>query len=144
MNNIGRLGEEIIAKWLEQQNCQIIAQRWRCREGEIDLIALEKKTNTIIFVEVKTRNLRNWDENGLLAINEQKQAKILLTAETFLSKNPDYSQYNCRFDLALLNYQYIATKEEKNILIIPQKLNSSILYQNYEIMIKNYLKNIID
>ncbi len=144
MNNIGRLGEEIIAKWLEQQNHQIIAQRWRCREGEIDLIALKEKTNTLIFVEVKTRNLRNWDENGLLAINEQKQAKILLTAETFLSKNPDYSQYNCRFDLALLNYQHTAIKEENNTLIIPQKLNSSILYQNYEIMIKNYLKNIID
>ncbi len=143
MVNIGKLGEEIIAQWLQRQNYRIIAQRWRCREGEIDLISQEKKINNLVFVEVKTRNLRNWDHDGILAVNEQKQAKLWLTAETFLSQNPHLADLDCRFDLALLTYKPSKELSLDNSLNIPSSLNTPIFYQGYEFLIKDYLKGIL-
>lgn len=51
---IGKYGEQIAAKYLQDRGYQIIEQNWRCDLGEIDLIA--KNKSTIVFVEVKTRN----------------------------------------------------------------------------------------
>ncbi len=144
MTDIGKLGEEIIAQWLQRQNYQIFAQRWRCREGEIDLIAQEKKTNNIVFVEVKTRNLRNWDLNGILAVNEQKQAKLWLTAETFLSKNPQLADLDCRFDLALLTYKPSRKSGKHPTSIILPELHCPIFYQGYEFIIEDYIRDILD
>lgn len=51
--NIGKLGENIAAKYLTKNGFSIISRNFRTRYGEIDLIA--KKSNKICFVEVKTR-----------------------------------------------------------------------------------------
>ncbi|RMF25974.1 MAG: YraN family protein, partial [Cyanobacteria bacterium J083] len=40
MHQIGKAGEKLVAKWLKTQNWQILHQQWRCRFGEIDIIAL--------------------------------------------------------------------------------------------------------
>jgi len=144
VNIVGKLGEEITAKWLEKQNYKIIAQNWRCREGEIDIIAQKKAGNNLTFVEVKTRNLRNLDHQGILAVNEQKQAKLWLTAETFLSKYPELAEYNCRFDLALLTYKPLPKINQKSQqLITLLQLNIPIFYQGYEFRIVNYIEGII-
>ena len=62
MKDIGTLGEELVIRWLGQ-SCDLLKQNWRCRWGEIDLIVRDKKEQTIIFVEVKTRSQNNWDQN---------------------------------------------------------------------------------
>jgi putative endonuclease len=51
---IGKYGEDLSAKYLQDRGYQIIERNWRCNFGEIDLIA--KDNNRIVFVEVKTRN----------------------------------------------------------------------------------------
>ncbi|MGL5077470.1 MAG: YraN family protein, partial [Waterburya sp.] len=52
---IGTLGEQLVGRWLQIQNYTLLQQNWRCRWGEIDLIAQEANTGAIAFVEVKTR-----------------------------------------------------------------------------------------
>jgi putative endonuclease len=99
----GELGEEVVAQWLLTRGGKILQRRWRWKRGEIDLIAIE--SNTLLFIEVKTRDRRNWDEDGLLAINPQKQAKIIQTAQLFLLKHPYLAEYACRFDAAIVRHQ---------------------------------------
>jgi putative endonuclease len=101
--NTGELGEAVVATWLGERGAKILHQRWRWRRGEIDLIAIE--SGTLLFIEVKTRNNRNWDADGLLAVTPQKQARLFSSAELFLVKYPDFSDYPCRFDVAIVRHQ---------------------------------------
>jgi putative endonuclease len=111
--NTGELGEEVVAQWLISRGNELLHRRWRSRGGEIDLIAIERTegkygaSETLIFIEVKTRNRRNWDEDGLLAIDERKQAKLINTATLFLAKHPHLAEYPCRFDVAIVRHQSI-------------------------------------
>jgi putative endonuclease len=52
---IGALGERLAADHLTGIGLRIVARNWRCRYGELDLIAVDPVTNTVVFVEVKTR-----------------------------------------------------------------------------------------
>ena len=55
MNNIaiGSFGEDVAIRYLEMRGYRVIAKNFKCRLGEIDIIA--EKRDEIIFVEVKTR-----------------------------------------------------------------------------------------
>jgi putative endonuclease len=101
--NTGKLGEEVVAQWIIERGGEILARRWRWQRGEIDLIAIER--DTLLFIEVKTRNRSNLDADGLLAITPQKQAKIIRTAQLFLAKHPCLADDPCRFDVAIVRHQ---------------------------------------
>jgi putative endonuclease len=103
--NTGKQGEEVVAQWLIARGAKILHHRWRWKRGEIDLIAIE--SDTLLFIEVKTRNKSNWDADGLLAITPQKQAKIISTAQLFLLQHPHLADYPCRFDVAIVRHQPI-------------------------------------
>lgn len=102
---IGILGEKLVAHWLRGQGWQILQHQYRTRWGEIDLIGVCPNRTTVIFVEVKTRNHRNWDEDGLLAVTATKQEKLILSAQWFLSQHPELADYCCQFDVALVRWQ---------------------------------------
>jgi putative endonuclease len=53
---LGRLGEQCAADYLTRAGYRLIARNWRCRLGEIDLVALQG--DQFVFVEVKTRRGR--------------------------------------------------------------------------------------
>jgi putative endonuclease len=98
--NIGNLGENLIRELLKVQGWQILATQWRCRWGELDIVARDRYW--LIFVEVKTRSLNNLDLNGALAVNKSKQKKLYLSALEFLGRNPQLASLSCRFDVALV------------------------------------------
>jgi len=52
---LGRDGEDAAAAYLRSQNYEIIEQRWHLHHLEIDIVALDRNTGEIVFVEVKTR-----------------------------------------------------------------------------------------
>jgi putative endonuclease len=51
---IGRYGEDVAARRLGEAGLTVIERNWRCREGEIDIVAVEGAT--LVFCEVKTRS----------------------------------------------------------------------------------------
>ena len=94
---LGRWGEAQVGEWLHKHGYHLIASGYRCRMGEVDLIAA--KGNYLAFVEVKLRK----DDHFAYAreqVTLQKQRRIRSTAEYFLAANPDYADFFCRFDVA--------------------------------------------
>ncbi|CAN1209843.1 UPF0102 protein tll1737 [Tumidithrix helvetica PCC 7403] len=100
---IGNKGEAFVTDLLKTNGWQIIATQWKCRWGEIDIIACDR--HWLIFVEVKTRSDRNWDRDGALAITLRKQQKLYKAASEFLLQYPNLALLPCRFDVALVRYQ---------------------------------------
>lgn len=140
MTKIGRLGEEIVSQWLEERGCRIIHRNWRCRWGEIDLIGWEDFSETLVFVEVKTRKVRrkhanNWDNSGILAVNWQKQGKLRLVADEFLYENSFFAETNCRFDVVIVNYKPAPNVDNW------QREKGIFYHQGYEFQVAEYIPN---
>jgi len=91
----GRKGERIAAIFLLRQGFDILARRYRGRSGELDIIALE--SNTLVFVEVKTRASRDFGEPWEF-VDWRKQQILRRTAEEFIADH-DMGQYAYRFDI---------------------------------------------
>jgi len=92
---LGARGEEIAVAYLKRQKYRIIETNFRCRCGEVDIIARDGKT--LVFVEVKTRRTASY---GLpqLAVTPFKQRQISKAALAYLSKNR-LMEENARFDV---------------------------------------------
>ena len=52
---IGALGEQVAVDHLTSVGLHVLDRNWRCRYGELDIIASDEATRTVVFVEVKTR-----------------------------------------------------------------------------------------
>ena len=89
---IGNIGEEIAVKYLQQEEYIIINRNFKCKQGEIDIIAKDVKKGELVFIEVKTRRNYNYG-NPSEAVDERKQKHIYRSAEyyvyaTHLEKEP--------------------------------------------------------
>ncbi|HJT96187.1 MAG TPA: YraN family protein [Mycobacterium sp.] len=52
---IGALGEQLAVDHLESLGLRVLVRNWRCRYGELDVIAADDARRIVVFVEVKTR-----------------------------------------------------------------------------------------
>ena len=92
----GNAGEAEAARYLRKQGYTLLASQWRCRFGELDLVARDRK-GTICFVEVK---LRGTGAIGLPRefVDRRKQERLRAAAAAWLSTHdPDAP---ARFDVA--------------------------------------------
>lgn len=96
--NTGLQAEQRAVQYLQQQGLKLIAQNYRGRFGEIDIIMQDK--DVLVFVEVRLR--RNGDFGGAAAsIDARKQQRIIQTAQQYLG-GLKYAP-PCRFDAVLID-----------------------------------------
>ena len=90
----GAWGEALAAEYLRKKHYKIVASGYRCRFGEIDLIAQDRKF--MVFVEVKLRKSANFAQ-AMEYVDQAKQDRLRSTAALYLSQNPTCLQP--RFDV---------------------------------------------
>lgn len=71
-------------------------RNYRCRGGEIDIIA--RDGGDLVFVEVKTRR-SDIDSSASEAVDSRKRSKIVRSAVEYLCER-DLGEIGCRFDVA--------------------------------------------
>lgn len=92
---LGKWGESIVAEDLRKRGWRVLAAGYRCRFGEIDLIASNGKF--LAFTEVKLRKGTAYG-TAAEAVTGRKQSRIRATAQFYLAQHPTSLQP--RFDVA--------------------------------------------
>ncbi|MDD2717794.1 MAG: YraN family protein [Candidatus Wallbacteria bacterium] len=93
---LGEHGEHRASEYIRELGFSLVAENFRSRFGEIDLIV--SCGEQLVFVEVKTRKTAFGMDPGFL-VNRAKQQRIKKTALYFIAIHPEYQNYNFRFDV---------------------------------------------
>ena len=89
------LSAETRAVWaLRLSLHHVLARRWRCRLGEIDVVA--RRGRTLVFVEVKARAS---ETAAIEAVDARSRARILAAADLWVAAHPFYADFDRRFDI---------------------------------------------
>lgn len=98
MNERGRRAEQWAAQYLQRQGLKPVAQNYRSRYGEIDLVMQDGAT--LVFVEVRLRGNAGFG-GAAASLDGRKQQRIVRTAQQYLAglaRTPP-----CRFDAVLMD-----------------------------------------
>jgi putative endonuclease len=97
MNRRGVPAESLAAAFLEHQGLKIRERNYRCRFGEIDLVAASGAT--LVFVEVRARESEAFG-GAAASITAAKRRRLIAAARHYLAKHP--VRHACRFDVVLV------------------------------------------
>lgn len=81
-DELGRRGEDVAAGFLEQQGLVVLSRNWRCRFGELDLVATD--ADRLVVCEVKTRTGTRFGEPAE-AVTDRKVARIRRVTNAWLA-----------------------------------------------------------
>ena len=79
---VGKLGEKLAQKFLKRKGYRILETGFRCREGEIDIIAQQK--DYLVFIEVRTKSSLRFGTPEE-SITQKKKEKLITSASTYIS-----------------------------------------------------------
>jgi len=99
---LGKKGEALALKFLENKGYKYIARNYRYGKGEIDIIC--EHEDDLIIVEVKSVRVDGFG-TGEERITPNKQKMIIETTYGFLSENEQYEEYGVRFDVVVVNFK---------------------------------------
>lgn len=91
----GNSGEDIASQYLESLDYKILVRNFNCKQGEIDIIALDE--NEYVFVEVKTRTNGSYG-NPSDAVDDNKKKHIWNSAKYYIYLHHLENKY-IRFDV---------------------------------------------
>jgi putative endonuclease len=97
MNRAGARAEERCADEMRAAGLVLIERNWRCRLGEIDLIAEDR--GVLVFAEVRMRRAFAFGGAGE-SVTAAKRARLLAAARLYLARRPES---RCRFDVFLVD-----------------------------------------
>lgn len=96
----GLAAESLAADLLIRRGLRIVDRNYRCKGGEIDLVA--RDGDTLVFVEVRTRNSSAFG-GAAASIGPRKQARLALAANHYLAAHRETAKLFCRFDCVLID-----------------------------------------
>lgn len=96
--NSGAIAENLAVRFLQRQGLRILERNFRCRSGEIDVIACDR--DTLVFVEVRLREPSVFG-GAVQSITTTKQNRLRKAARYYLGQQS--SGKSCRFDAILLD-----------------------------------------
>ncbi len=102
----GKLGEQLACAALKKKGYKIIETNYRCRQGEVDIIALHK--DCLVFIEVRSKagNSFGSPEESVTA---QKKQRLISTAMDYLSSHRDLPE-NWRIDFVAVELDPLTNK----------------------------------
>ena len=97
MNREGVRAEDRCAELMRSAGLLLVARNWRCRHGEIDLVAEER--GVLVFAEVRMRRAFAFGGAGE-SVTAAKRARLIAAARLYLARCPETL---CRFDVFLVD-----------------------------------------
>ena len=94
-NDLGRHGERIAAIYLADAGLRLLDRNWRCRDGELDIVAREG--DSLVFCEVKTRRGVGFG-HPVEAVTPVKQRRMRTLAQRWLAAHEEHAP-ELRFDV---------------------------------------------
>jgi putative endonuclease len=85
-NELGKTGEQLAAEYLKTKGFEVLETNWRFKQYELDLIVKMPNRDTIVFVEVKTRQT-NYFGYPETFVTKAKQKLIAKAAALYLDEN---------------------------------------------------------
>ncbi|TWG05981.1 putative endonuclease [Streptomyces brevispora] len=93
---LGRYGEDLAARLLTDAGMSVLERNWRCRAGEIDIVALDG--DALVICEVKTRRAGGF-EHPMAAVTPAKADRLRRLAELWLDRHDGPPPGGVRIDL---------------------------------------------
>lgn len=94
-NELGAHGERIAAAYLTSAGLRVLERNWRCREGELDIVA--RDGDALVFCEVKTRRGVGFGSPAE-AVTPSKQRRLRTLAHRWLAAHDEHAP-ELRFDV---------------------------------------------
>jgi putative endonuclease len=98
---LGRRGEDAVARWLAASGWTVLARRWRCAAGELDLVVRDP-AGTLVAVEVKVRTTARAG-SGAESVDHRRLARLRAALSEFARHAPAAPAVGLRIDLVTLS-----------------------------------------
>ena len=111
----GLTGEKTASQYMEKLGFVLLKNRFKTKNGEIDLIFKNDNEKLLVFMEVKRRKTIYDYEN---VISKKQWERIYNASSDFLFKNPEYNEYDLRYDA------FICFRDTNRVIHIPNILQT--------------------
>jgi putative endonuclease len=97
----GRRAEELAADFLRAARCEIVARNYRCRLGELDIIA--RSGSVLVVAEVRTRASDAFG-GAAASVTRTKQRRMTRVTAALLQQRPELARLPVRFDVLVVTH----------------------------------------
>ena len=94
---LGAAAEDAAARFLVAQGLEILDRNYRCRMGELDIIA-RVAPDILVIAEVRLRSRADYG-GGAASVDGRKRQRILRTSRHLLMMRPALTRLRARFDV---------------------------------------------